>query len=272
MKNRNQPILLVENISSDFITYNIVDNPDLKHLQEKSSNNDIFSENLSKDVFIDGVFMQSETMLKNDREYPREEIAREILKKQKDMPYRLPGELNHPMNNNIDLERVAMNIQELEFYKPGEGDTNFVRGKAKITSNPIGENLKKLLVLDGLKVGVSSRGTGIIENKRVKNFNYTTNDIVWDPSAPKAMVDTIIESNITQAYAVEHKLASEKAIKHTKDVLAKSTPKVRNQAGFYKKLVESLFQESIFNHKKEQKKQLIEPTFEDVRNKMLNIL
>jgi hypothetical protein len=55
-------------------------------------------------------------------------------------------------------------------------------------------NICKTLLESGVKLGVSSRGSGnVSENGHVKDFEIITVDIVANPSAPDAYPDPIYE-------------------------------------------------------------------------------
>jgi len=149
-----------------------------------------------KQLFIEGVFLQSEVKNKNGRMYPEEILAREVERYNKEYidPKRAYGELGHPEGPVINLERVSHMITDLK--KEGK---NFV-GKAKIMSEtPYGKIVSSLLN-EGAQLGVSSRGMGSLKkNKEGVNivqddfFLATAADIVADPSAPNAFVEGIME-------------------------------------------------------------------------------
>jgi len=149
--------------------------------------------NGKKQTFIEGVFMQADKLNKNKRIYPKEVLSKATNKyiKEQVSKGRAVGELNHPDGPAINLDKVSHRITELKF----EG--NNVVGKALVLDTPMG-NIVKGLVNGGVKLGVSSRGMGTVENKNgqtvVKDdFVLATVDIVQDPSAPEAFVDGIME-------------------------------------------------------------------------------
>ena len=146
-----------------------------------------------KNVFIEGVFMQSEAMNRNKRIYPKEVLAEAVKKyvTEQVKTGRAVGELDHPTGPTINLDKVSHKITNLKF----EG--NNVVGKALILDTPMGKIVKGLME-GGVKLGVSSRGMGTVEQKDNKTYvkdDYilSTVDIVQDPSAPKAFVDGIME-------------------------------------------------------------------------------
>jgi hypothetical protein len=146
-----------------------------------------------KNTFIEGVFMQAEKMNRNKRIYPKEVLAEATAKyvKEQVKTGRAVGELDHPEGPQINLDKVSHKITELKF----EG--NNVVGKALILDTPMGKIVKGL-INGGVKLGVSSRGMGTVEQKDGKtyvkdDYMLSTVDIVQDPSAPAAFVDGIME-------------------------------------------------------------------------------
>ena len=106
------------------------------------------------------------------------------------------GELNHPAESTIDLDRIAINIIELHW----EGRT--LVGKLEINTSygfrkhgivsTRGDQMANLL-LNGYKIGVSSRGVGSVEQKLGQyivgdDFELICWDVVSDPSTPGAYV------------------------------------------------------------------------------------
>tara|TARA_Y100000389_G_scaffold194455_1_gene224489 strand:- start:33104 stop:33751 length:648 start_codon:yes stop_codon:yes gene_type:complete len=144
---------------------------------------------------IRGVFLQSEIKNRNGRVYPKETLANEVSRYNKEFveQKRAFGELGHPDGPTVNLERVSHMITKL--YPDGN---NFI-GEAKIMDTPYGKIVKNLID-EGAKLGVSSRGMGSLERSRggearVGNDFYlaTAADIVADPSAPDAFVEGIME-------------------------------------------------------------------------------
>lgn len=146
-----------------------------------------------KKFTIEGVFAQAEQKNRNGRFYPKrimEAAVNSYIKNQVDTG-RAVGELNHPEGPKINLDKVSHRITELRF----EG--NDVIGKASILNTPMG-NIVKGLLEGGVKLGVSTRGMGSLEQREgamyVKDdFILSTVDIVQDPSAHGAFVNGIME-------------------------------------------------------------------------------
>jgi hypothetical protein len=150
-------------------------------------------QNGTKDYFIEGVFMMADSKNKNGRIYESKILKPAVEKyfQEQVKTGRAVGELNHPDGPTINLDKVSHLITDLRF----EG--NDVIGKAKILNTPMGQIVKGLLE-GGVKLGVSSRGMGSLEQREgvnyVKNdFHLATVDIVQDPSAPAAFVNGIME-------------------------------------------------------------------------------
>lgn len=173
----------------------------------------------AKNYFLSGIMMQSEIKNGNGRVYPLTEISRAVdfvNEKIKEGNY-VAGELNHPDNLSIDLRNVSHIITEMKM------DGNNAIGKCKLLNTPSGQIARSLLE-GGLRLGVSSRGTGNVTNEGlVEDFAFVTVDIVATPSAPDAypgLVKEALENQkiITLAEAVTH---DPKAQKYFKDEMEK---------------------------------------------------
>ena len=150
--------------------------------------------NGKKLLYIEGVFLQADLKNRNGRVYPFGVLEREVgrYNEQYVSAGRALGELGHPDGPTVNLDRVSHKIVSLK----AEG-TNFI-GKAQILNTPMG-GIAKSLLESGVKLGVSSRGMGSIEEKNGANYVRddfmlaTAADIVADPSAPDAFVNGIME-------------------------------------------------------------------------------
>jgi hypothetical protein len=147
-----------------------------------------------KHLYIEGIFLQSEVKNRNGRVYPFNVLNREVQRytEQYVKTGRALGELGHPDGPSVNLDRVSHRIVELK----SQGSDFY--GKARILETPMG-NIAKSLLEEGVKLGVSSRGMGSLEEKNGTNYVRddfmlaTAADIVADPSAPDAFVDGIME-------------------------------------------------------------------------------
>jgi hypothetical protein len=154
------------------------------------------SESGKKNLFIEGIFMQSERPNRNGRMYSFDILNREATRYINEFVSkgRAFGELGHPDGPTINLERTALLIKELK------ADRTDFYGKAKILDTPYG-NIVKNLIDEGAMLGVSTRGMGTLEENKdgikvVKDDFYlaTAADIVADPSAPDAFVRGVMEN------------------------------------------------------------------------------
>lgn len=141
-------------------------------------------------LYLSGRIMAAEQKNLNQRVYPKNEIERAvafITEKAKEGSF-IMGELNHPDNLSVDLKNVSHIITEAWM----DGD-NAV-GKCRILNTPSGKIVQEL-INGGVKVGVSSRGTGNVTTEgRVEDFAFVTLDIVATPSGPGCYPDVIRES------------------------------------------------------------------------------
>lgn len=144
-------------------------------------------------LYIKGPYMMAEGKNRNNRSYPLSELTREVERYKSEMinNNRAMGELNHPTNAEVDLERACHMVTEIV----QEG--NIFYGKSKVLSTPCGQIVRSL-INDGVKVGMSSRALGqLVEGSgcnRVQNMRLVAIDCVADPSFPKAFVNGILES------------------------------------------------------------------------------
>ena len=146
-----------------------------------------------KKYAIEGVFMSAEQKNRNGRVYPKPVMEGAVNKyvTEQVSKGRAVGELNHPEGPTVNLDKVSHKIDNLEWKG------NDVVGKATILETPMGQIVKGLLD-GGVKLGVSTRGMGSLENRGgamvVKpDFLLNAVDIVQDPSAPSAFVNGVME-------------------------------------------------------------------------------
>ena len=143
-----------------------------------------------KNVFLKGTFMQAEIQNRNKRRYPLAEINSAVVKAQEQIKSHggIFGELDHPQNITINMDRISHVITEMYM------DGNNAIGKAKLLDTPMGL-IAKELARSGVRYGVSSRGAGQVnESGDVSGFMLITVDLVATPSAPGAMPNTVYES------------------------------------------------------------------------------
>lgn len=177
------------------------------------------TEDGKKNVFIEGIFMQAEQQNRNGRIYEKNILFKEADRYNKEYveKNRAMGELGHPNGPTLNLERVSHNITDLKF----EG--NNVVGRARILDTPYGKIVKSL-INDGVKLGVSTRGMGTLEEKNgvkyvKEDFMLTAVDIVADPSAPDAFVNGIMEG---KEWVWDNGVLREKQIEFYEKVISES--------------------------------------------------
>jgi len=144
-----------------------------------------------KTLYMKGIFIQGGVKNANERVYPVSEIenAVDTLNKQITEGYSVLGEVDHPDDLKINLDRVSHMITSMWM----DGANGF--GKLKILPTPMGQLVKTMLE-SGVKLGVSSRGSGNVSDMdgKVSDFEIITVDIVAQPSAPNAYPKAIYES------------------------------------------------------------------------------
>lgn len=149
----------------------------------------------NKDYYIKGVFLQANLKNRNGRVYPKAILSKEVERYNREyvQQNRALGELGHPDGPTINMDRASHLIKEL--FPDGN---NYI-GKAKVMDTPMGK-IVKVLIDEGVKLGVSSRGMGSLREvgdgvQEVQDDFYlaTAADIVADPSAPAAFVQGIME-------------------------------------------------------------------------------
>lgn len=144
-------------------------------------------------LYIKGPYMGANLVNKNKRMYPIDELRREVGRYVTEMvtPGRAMGELNHPQSVDVNLERACHLITEL--YEDGD----IIYGKSKVLTTPCG-NIVRSLINDGVKVGMSSRALGTLEEGSscnvVRNMRLVAIDCVSDPSYSSAIMQSIMEN------------------------------------------------------------------------------
>jgi hypothetical protein len=144
----------------------------------------------NKSLYLKGICIQGGVKNANQRIYPVSEIGNAVktLKDQIDGGYSVLGEVDHPDDLKVNLDRVSHMITDMWM----DGPNGF--GKMKILPTPMG-NLVKTMLESGVKLGVSSRGAGEVNEStgEVNGFEIITVDVVAQPSAPGAYPTPIYE-------------------------------------------------------------------------------
>ena len=146
-------------------------------------------ENGGKSLYMEGIFIQGGVKNQNQRVYPVSEISNAVQTLQEKIKngFTVLGEADHPDDLNINLDRVSHMITNMSM----RGNDGI--GKLKMLPTPMG-NICKTLLESGVRLGVSSRGSGNVDGSgNVSDFEIITVDIVANPSAPDAYPDPIYE-------------------------------------------------------------------------------
>jgi hypothetical protein len=198
----------------------------MKYLQEQLTFNQanlvLENANEGKDLYMKGIMIQGGVRNANQRVYPVNEIGRAVktLNDQITEGFSVLGEVDHPEGLNINIDRVSHMITECWM----DGDNGY--GKLKILPTPMG-NLVKTMLEAGVKLGVSSRGSGNVAedgSNTVSDFEIITVDVVAQPSAPGAYPTPIYETLMNArggmkawelAQATKHDIKAQKYLKES---------------------------------------------------------
>ena len=150
-----------------------------------------------KNLYLEGICIEGDKRNANERIYPRHEIIKAVdtINKQILEGNSVLGEVDHPDDLKINLDRVCHSVEGM--WMDGHAGC----GKLKILPTPMGELIKSL-VTAGVKLGVSSRGSGNVDDRtgHVSDFEIVTIDVVAQPSAPNAYPTAIYESLMNMKY------------------------------------------------------------------------
>jgi len=154
------------------------------------------NESLAKNgkLIVNGVLQRANAKNQNGRVYPRETLMREA-EKYSDIQIterRALGELDHPDSSVVNLNNASHNILEMHW------NGNDLVGTVEVLGTPAGNILKELFK-SGIKLGISSRGLGSVEelseddseNPTVKvkdDFELIAFDFVSNPSTQGAFM------------------------------------------------------------------------------------
>jgi hypothetical protein len=161
----------------------------LTHNQANVKSRIVESDDGNKSMFMEGIFVQGNVKNANERIYPVKEIAKAVENVQGRIKDGFPvlGECDHPPELTVNVDRVSHIIENMWM----DGPNGF--GKLKIVPTPMG-NIIRTLIESGATLGVSSRGSGEVDNSgNVSNYEIITVDIVAQPSAPEAYPKAIYE-------------------------------------------------------------------------------
>jgi hypothetical protein len=142
-----------------------------------------------KSLHLNGICIQGDIRNANQRVYSSQEIGRAVktLNEQISGGYSVLGEVDHPQDLRINLDRVSHMITKMWM----DGPNGY--GKLKLLPTPMGQLIETMLT-SGVKLGVSSRGSGEVDGQgNVQGFEIITVDVVAQPSAPGAYPTPVYE-------------------------------------------------------------------------------
>ena len=154
-------------------------------------------------LVVSGVLQRANSKNQNGRIYPRDTLVREAKKyaEVQIKERRALGELDHPDSSVVNLNNVSHNIMEMHWT----GDD--LVGTVEVLGTPAGNILKELFKA-GIKLGISSRGLGSVEelgegddgeNPTVKvkdDFELIAFDFVSNPSTHGAFLSPTNEGKL----------------------------------------------------------------------------
>ena len=186
-------------------------------------------ENNGKSLYMKGICIQGGVKNANQRVYPVNEIQRAVstLNDQIKGGYSVLGEIDHPEGLNINLDRVSHMVNEMWMDGPNGC------GKLKVLPTPMGSLIKTMLE-SGVKLGVSSRGSGNVSEDgsgKVSDFEIITVDIVAQPSAPGAYPEPIYEHlmNTKGGYKAFNSARDKQAQEYLKEKLVNIIGKLQSK-------------------------------------------
>jgi hypothetical protein len=147
------------------------------------------SEEDGKTLHLNGICIQGDIRNANQRIYSSKEIGKAVktLNEQIAGGYSVLGEVDHPADLRINLDRVSHMITKMWM----DGPNGY--GKLKLLPTPMGQLITTMLE-SGVKLGVSSRGSGEVDGSgNVQGFEIITVDVVAQPSAPGAYPTPVYE-------------------------------------------------------------------------------
>ena len=223
---------LVEIKKGEFGTGLLIENDGYISMTESVNNKKIYESisdgewNVPYPFIVDAVFQKFDIKNANGRVYPERVLKKQVeIYQQKINEHRAYGELNHPAESTIDLGRISHNIIELHWEGRtlvGKLELNISEGFRRFGIVSTMGDMAANHLLNGYKIGVSSRGVGSVEQKLGQtivgdDFELICWDIVSDPSTPGAYIGH--KEELTQY--VEEKSTEKKAVNEKLDKINK---------------------------------------------------
>lgn len=159
--------------------------------------NIVNADNQKEKVYkIKGIFSTIGEKNRNGRIYPKQLWETNVKKYQEVIK---SGSINrlcewqHPERTSVDPMEAVAAINSLEISEDGK----YVLGEATLLNNPKANQLKSLID-NGIKLSVSSRGSGSVKNGVVDTFDLITYDLVDNPSDYNATMDGFISESVKE--------------------------------------------------------------------------
>jgi len=141
---------------------------------------------------VEGIMQRAKAENQNGRVYKKEILAREAKKYVDEFVKRgnAFGELDHPESPVVSLKNASHIVKELWW----EGDD--LMGKVELLNTPAG-NIVKEIIKAGHTIGISSRGTGSVEQTNEgklevqPDFELVCWDFVSNPSTHGAFMNPV---------------------------------------------------------------------------------
>lgn len=188
----------------------------IEHVEPSTANIICEGDEASKQMWLSGIFMQADVKNRNNRVYPVSEMTQAVNKARDGIKENggIFGELDHPKELTINMDRISHAIKELYI------DGNNVYGKAQLLRTPMGM-IAEELGRSGVRYGISSRGAGQVNESdgSVSGYVFVTADLVATPSAPGAFPKPVYEGLqnsktgnevLTLAESMQHDAAAQK--------------------------------------------------------------
>jgi len=227
---------LVEIKKGEYGTGLLIENDGYISMVESANNKKIYESmtggewNVPYPFIVDAVFQKFDIKNANGRVYPERVLKKQVeIYQQKINERRAYGELNHPAESTIDLGRLSHNIIELHWEGRtlvGKLELNISEGYRKLGIVSTMGDMAANHLINGYKIGVSSRGVGSVEQKLGQtivgeDFELICWDIVSEPSTPGAFIgDEEGISQYVEEKSQEKKMVNEKLNKIDKILLS----------------------------------------------------
>ena len=147
-------------------------------------------------MVVQGVLQRAGAKNQNGRIYPKQILARECQRYQKEYidQRRALGELDHPESSVVNLNNVSHNVLKIWW------NNDDLMGAVQVLDTPSG-NILKSLFKSGITLGISSRGLGSVKElykesavEVQEDFELICWDFVSNPSTNGAFMRPMNES------------------------------------------------------------------------------